>query len=62
MVTTRSDIALSQLFQLESKYREFEGISSPQNNDFPAKLLRGVLEVSSFSHVPHLNPNSPVLL
>ncbi|KAG8632982.1 acetyl-CoA carboxylase 1 [Manihot esculenta] len=30
--------------ELESKYREFEGISSPQNNDFPAKLLRGVLE------------------
>ncbi|KAJ8762687.1 hypothetical protein K2173_011167 [Erythroxylum novogranatense] len=29
---------------LESTYREFEGISSVQNIDFPAKLLRGVLE------------------
>ncbi|XP_043810179.1 LOW QUALITY PROTEIN: acetyl-CoA carboxylase 1 [Manihot esculenta] len=30
--------------ELESKYREFEGISCSQNVDFPAKLLRGVLE------------------
>ncbi|XP_022141483.1 acetyl-CoA carboxylase 1-like [Momordica charantia] len=31
-------------FELESKYREFEGISSSQNVDFPAKLLRSILE------------------
>ncbi|KAJ4822501.1 acetyl-coenzyme-A carboxylase [Turnera subulata] len=30
--------------ELESKYREFEGISNSQNIDFPAKLLKGVLE------------------
>uniref|UniRef100_A0A2P2K1R6 Homomeric Acetyl-CoA Carboxylase Hom-ACCase n=1 Tax=Rhizophora mucronata TaxID=61149 RepID=A0A2P2K1R6_RHIMU len=30
--------------QLESTYREFEGISNSQNIDFPAKLLRVVLE------------------
>lgn len=30
--------------QLESKFKEFERISSSQNVDFPAKLLRGVLE------------------
>lgn len=30
--------------ELESKYREFERISSSQNIDFPAKLLKGVLE------------------
>ncbi|KAJ7965672.1 Acetyl CoA carboxylase [Quillaja saponaria] len=29
---------------LESKYKEFEGISRSQNVDFPAKLLRGILE------------------
>ncbi|KAL5777128.1 hypothetical protein ACOSP7_010054 [Xanthoceras sorbifolium] len=31
-------------YELESKCKEFEGISSTQNVDFPAKLLRGVLE------------------
>ncbi|POO04043.1 Pyruvate carboxylase [Trema orientale] len=31
--------------ELESKYREFEAIPSSQNVDFPAKLLRGILEV-----------------
>lgn len=36
------------IYQLESKYKEFEGISSSQNVDFPAKLLRGILEVSFF--------------
>lgn len=30
--------------ELESKYKEFEGISSSQNVEFPAKLLRGVLD------------------
>ncbi|XP_031273028.1 acetyl-CoA carboxylase 1-like [Pistacia vera] len=30
--------------ELESKFKGFEGISSSQNVDFPAKLLRGVLE------------------
>ncbi|XP_062145774.1 acetyl-CoA carboxylase 1-like isoform X2 [Alnus glutinosa] len=30
--------------ELESKYKEVEGISSSQNVDFPAKILRGVLE------------------
>lgn len=29
---------------LESKFKEFDGIASSQNVDFPAKLLRGVLE------------------
>ncbi|KAJ7959050.1 Acetyl CoA carboxylase [Quillaja saponaria] len=31
-------------FKLESKYKEFEVISRSQNVDFPAKLLRGILE------------------
>ncbi|KAG2709256.1 hypothetical protein I3843_05G209100 [Carya illinoinensis] len=30
--------------ELESKYKQFEGTSSSQNVDFPAKLLRGALE------------------
>ncbi|KAF9682552.1 hypothetical protein SADUNF_Sadunf05G0120800 [Salix dunnii] len=30
---------------LEAKFREFEGISSSLNIDFPAKLLKGMLEV-----------------
>ncbi|XP_057974064.1 acetyl-CoA carboxylase 1-like [Malania oleifera] len=30
--------------ELESKYKEYDGISSSQIVDFPAKLLRGVLE------------------
>ncbi|XP_048332325.1 acetyl-CoA carboxylase 1 [Ziziphus jujuba] len=30
--------------ELESKFKEFEGIPSTQNVDFPAKLLRGILE------------------
>ncbi|XP_023877814.1 acetyl-CoA carboxylase 1 [Quercus suber] len=30
--------------ELESKFKAFEGISSSQNVDFPAKLLRAVLE------------------
>ncbi|XVF36762.1 hypothetical protein REPUB_Repub19eG0086300 [Reevesia pubescens] len=30
--------------ELESKYKGFEAISSSQNIDFPAKLLKGVLE------------------
>nr|ASZ00202.1 acetyl-CoA carboxylase 1 [Monsonia emarginata] len=30
--------------ELESKYKQFEGISSSQTVEFPAKLLRGVLE------------------
>lgn len=38
------------IYQLESKYKEFEGISSSQIVDFPAKLLRGILEVSFFSY------------
>ena len=42
------------VFQLESKYKEFEGISSSQIVDFPAKLLKGILEVSSsFSWIAH---------
>ncbi|KAH1127750.1 hypothetical protein GYH30_016350 [Glycine max] len=32
------------LLQLESKYKEFEGISSSQIVDFPAKLLKGIVE------------------
>ncbi|KAJ9167051.1 hypothetical protein P3X46_021733 [Hevea brasiliensis] len=36
--------------ELESKYREFEGISSSQNTDFPAKLLRSVLEAHLSSY------------
>ncbi|KAA0067414.1 acetyl-CoA carboxylase 1-like [Cucumis melo var. makuwa] len=36
-------------FELEAKYREFEGISSSQNVDFPAKLLRSILEAHSSS-------------
>lgn len=39
--------------QLESKYKEFEAISSTLNVDFPAKLLRGILEVSAF--ISHLS-------
>nr|ASZ00196.1 acetyl-CoA carboxylase 1 [California macrophylla] len=37
--------------ELESKFKQFEGISSSQTVEFPAKLLRGVLEahLSSFS-------------
>lgn len=31
-------------YELESKYKEFEAISSSLNVDFPAKLLRGILE------------------
>ncbi|KAK4274088.1 hypothetical protein QN277_017370 [Acacia crassicarpa] len=30
--------------ELESKYKEFERISNPQNVDFPAKLLKGILD------------------
>ncbi|KAL0361613.1 UNVERIFIED_CONTAM: Acetyl-CoA carboxylase 1 [Sesamum radiatum] len=30
--------------ELETRYREFEGIANMQNVDFPAKILRGVLE------------------
>ncbi|GAB2292893.1 acetyl-coenzyme-A carboxylase [Dionaea muscipula] len=30
--------------ELESKYKEFEGITSSQIAEFPAKLLRGILE------------------
>uniref|UniRef100_A0A7N1A1T5 Acetyl-CoA carboxylase n=1 Tax=Kalanchoe fedtschenkoi TaxID=63787 RepID=A0A7N1A1T5_KALFE len=30
--------------ELDSKYKQFEAFSSAQNADFPAKLLRGVLE------------------
>ncbi|KAF7816939.1 acetyl-CoA carboxylase 1-like [Senna tora] len=30
--------------ELESKYKEFERISSSQNVDFPAKLLKGILD------------------
>nr|ASZ00201.1 acetyl-CoA carboxylase 1 [Hypseocharis bilobata] len=30
--------------ELESKFKQFEGVSSSQNIEFPAKLLRGVLE------------------
>lgn len=33
--------------QLEAKYKEYEGILNFQNIDFPAKNLRGVLEVNS---------------
>jgi acetyl-CoA carboxylase/biotin carboxylase 1 len=32
--------------QLEAKYKEIESISTTQNIDFPAKLLKGILEVS----------------
>lgn len=32
------------LLQLEAKFKEYEGISSLQNVDFPARILRGVLE------------------
>ncbi|XP_011083400.1 acetyl-CoA carboxylase 1-like isoform X2 [Sesamum indicum] len=31
-------------YELETRYREFEGIANMQNVDFPAKILRGVLE------------------
>ncbi|XP_054796887.1 acetyl-CoA carboxylase 1-like [Prosopis cineraria] len=36
--------------ELESKYKEFERISSSQNVDFPAKLLKGILEAHLSSH------------
>lgn len=36
------------IYQLDSKFKEFEGIPSSQNVDFPAKLLRGILEVSFY--------------
>jgi len=42
-------------FQLESKYKEFERISSSQIVDFPAKLLKGILEVSFFSGIVHFD-------
>ncbi|XP_044511977.1 acetyl-CoA carboxylase 1-like [Mangifera indica] len=35
--------------ELESKYKGFEGISSSQSVDFPAKVLRGVLEAHLLS-------------
>ncbi|CAL5202887.1 unnamed protein product [Lathyrus oleraceus] len=35
--------------ELEAKYKEFEIISSSQNFDFPAKLLKGILEAHLFS-------------
>ncbi|KAK6131147.1 hypothetical protein DH2020_035109 [Rehmannia glutinosa] len=31
-------------YELETRYREFEGIANTPNVDFPAKVLRGVLE------------------
>lgn len=34
-----------RILQLEAKYKEFEGIFSLQNVDFPARILRGVIEV-----------------
>lgn len=34
------------LLQLEAKFKEYEGISSLQTVDFPARILKGVLEVS----------------
>lgn len=37
------------LLQLEAKFKEYEGISSLQNVDFPARILRGVLEVHLFT-------------
>lgn len=38
------------LFQLETKYKEYQAIPGLQNLDFPAKILRGVLEVGSWSY------------
>lgn len=38
------------LLQLETKYKEYQVIPGLQNLDFPAKILRGVLEVGSWSH------------
>lgn len=35
--------------QLETSYKEFEGIATMQNADFPAKVLRGILEVGDWS-------------
>lgn len=35
--------------QLETSYKEFEGIANMQNVDFPAKVLRGILEVCYWS-------------
>ncbi|KAK4428493.1 Acetyl-CoA carboxylase 1 [Sesamum alatum] len=37
-------------YELETRYREFEGIVNTQNVDFPAKILRGVLEAHSNSY------------
>ncbi|GFP84525.1 acetyl-coa carboxylase 1 [Phtheirospermum japonicum] len=31
-------------YELETRYREFEGIANTPNVDFPAKILRGVIE------------------
>ncbi|KAG6438183.1 hypothetical protein SASPL_103120 [Salvia splendens] len=31
-------------YELETSYREFEGIANMQNADFPARVLRGILE------------------
>ncbi|KAI9106407.1 hypothetical protein K1719_021935 [Acacia pycnantha] len=36
--------------ELESKYKEFERISGSQNVDFPAKLLKGILEAHLSSY------------
>lgn len=38
------------LFQLETKYKEYQVIPGSQNVDFPAKILRGVLEVGWWSY------------
>ncbi|XP_071925426.1 acetyl-CoA carboxylase 1-like isoform X1 [Coffea arabica] len=35
--------------ELEAKYKEHEGISNLQNVDFPAKILRGVIEAHQMS-------------
>ncbi|MCE3050602.1 Acetyl-CoA Carboxylase [Datura stramonium] len=37
-------------YELEAKFKEYEGISSLQTVDFPARVLRGVLEVSLLPH------------
>ncbi|KAI3465083.1 hypothetical protein Pfo_021746 [Paulownia fortunei] len=37
-------------YELETRYREFEGIANTQNVDFPAKILRGVLEANLNSY------------
>lgn len=39
------------LLQLEAKFKEYEGISNLQTIDFPARILRGVLEVSLLLHL-----------